>query len=234
MGTTSGPLGMSAVRVARAAIFAALSVTLSAGAHVLLSGAPLPPPTVALVAAAVFLLALALAGQGPRRFAHIAAFLLPLHLAADTVFTTGQSTCYGPSGGPVTGTLRLMGVDLLCSGGELGTQLTSLASGEQAAPLAHPAAPWLLLAAHLLVGFLAAAWLACGEAALARLLRSALDATLRPLMVAFAVLVPNAATPGAEPTRTPRAPERRPAPALPLLSHSVVRRGPPPCLALAS
>ncbi|MGP4113142.1 hypothetical protein ACTWP5_19790 [Streptomyces sp. 4N509B] len=225
---------MTTLRVARAAVFAALCVTLSTGAHVLLSGAPLPLPTVGLVAVAVFLLALALAGRGPRRFAHIAGLLLPVQLAADTILTTGQSTCYGPSGGPVTGTLRFLGVDLtelVCSGGELGSPLPELASGET--PLAHPAAPWLLLALHLLVGLLAAAWLAWGEQALARLLRSA-AAAFRPLLVAFAALrsrVLPVAGPGAR-VRRPAA--RGAAPALPLLTHSVVRRGPPPRLTLAA
>ncbi|MGP3970589.1 hypothetical protein [Streptomyces sp. 6N223] len=215
------------MRVARAAVFAALCVTLSAGAQVLLSGAPLPFATVAVVGVAVFLLALALAGHGPRRFAHIAAVLVPLHLAADTVFTTGQSSCYGPGGGPVTGPLRIMGVDLMCSGGDLGSPLTE--------SLQHPAAPWLLLAAHLVAGLLAAAWLACGEAALARLIRAAVATAFRPLLVAVAALRPNAAaTAVTVPGRARRASERRPGPALPLLFHSVVRRGPPTRPALAS
>jgi hypothetical protein len=130
-----------------------------------------------------------------------------------------------------------MGVDLLCGGGDFGTQLASFAGGEQAAALAHPAAPWLLLAAHLVAGLVAAAWLACGEAALARLLRSAVATTFRPLLAAVAALRPNAAATAvaADPARGRRRPaERRRAPALPLLSHSVIRRGPPPHLALAA
>jgi hypothetical protein len=223
-----GTTAVTGMRVVRAAVFAAFCVTLSAGAQVLLSGSPLPLGTVALVGGAVFLLALVLAGQGPRRFVHIAAFLVPMHLAADTVFTSGQSSCYGPTGGPVTGPLRIMGVDLMCSGGDLGSPL--------AESLQHPATPWLLLAVHLVVGLLAAAWLACGEQAVARLIRAAVAATFRPLLFAVAVLRPNAAVAalGTLPGRARRASERRPAPALPLLSHSVVRRGPPPRLALAA
>jgi hypothetical protein len=228
---------MAGIRVARAAVFAALCVTLSTGAHVLLSGEPLPLATVALVAFAVFLLALALAGDGQRRFGRIAALLLPLQLAADTLFTTGQATCYGPGGGPVTGPLRIMGVDLVCAGGDFGTPLSRFAAGEQAAALGalnHPAAaPWLLLAAHVAVGLGAAAWLAGGEAALARLLRSAVAATFRPLLVAVAALWP---APDRASRLAPRATRRRsrPSPAFPLLSHSVVRRGPPPVLALSA
>lgn len=217
------------MRAARAAVFTALCLTLSTGAHVLLSGAPLPLAAVLAVAAAVFLIALALAGEGERRYGQIAALLVPLQLAADTVFTTGQHTCYGPGGGPVTGPLRVLGFGLLCGGGDVGTPLARLAAGTQ-----HPlsaATPWLLLAAHVAVGLTAAAWLRGGEAALARLLRAAAATTFRPLLIA-AALIP--ATAAADPGPAPRAPRQdRPAPALPLLSHAVVRRGPPPSPALA-
>ncbi len=90
------------LRAVRAALFTALVVTLSTASHVLLSGVPLPLPTVAAVAAAVFALAYALAGR-ERSFGRIAALLIPLELAADTIFTTGQHVCYGRAGGPVAG-----------------------------------------------------------------------------------------------------------------------------------
>ncbi|MDT0309194.1 hypothetical protein RM780_19825 [Streptomyces sp. DSM 44917] len=213
----------SGIRVARAAVFAALTVTLSAGAHVLLSGTPLPLPAVAAVTAAVFALAWSLAGEHERGYRAIAALLLPLQLGADTVFTTGQETCYGPGGGPVTGPLRLMGVDLLCAGGDVGTPLAGLAAPHQAA---DPAGPWLLLSAHLVAGLAAAAWLRCGERALARLLRSAAAATFRPLLLAVAALGAARAAHPAPRLPRPRA-SRAALPGLPLLSHSVLRRGPP-------
>ncbi|MDT0346503.1 hypothetical protein [Streptomyces litchfieldiae] len=217
MGTTT-----SGIRVTRAAVFAALCVTLSAGAHVLLSGSPLPATTVVLVAAAVFGLALALAGDHERGFGAIAALLVPLQLAADTVFTTGRDACYGPGGGPVTGPLRLMGVDLLCGGGDFGAPLTRLATAGHPGPAAGP---WALLAAHVAVGLAAAAWLRCGERALGRLLRAAAATTFRPLLLAVAVRTARAtAAPPA-----PRAPRRaQTAPAPPPPGHSVLRRGPPP------
>ncbi|RBM19757.1 hypothetical protein [Streptomyces sp. PT12] len=218
-------MGISApgMRVARAAVFAALCVTLSAGAHVLLSGEPLPLPTVAVVSLAVFGLALALVGRREHGFGTIAALLVPAHLAADTVFTTGQATCYGPGGGPVTGPLRLLGVDLLCAGGDVGPPLAGLAGGDPVPFAAAPAGPWLLLAAHVAVGLAAAAWLRCGERALARTLRSAAAATFRPLFVPLTrAAVPAPVDPG------PRRPRRvLAAPALPALAHSVLRRGPP-------
>src|SRR6478735_2766075 len=106
------------LRAVRAALFTALVVTLSTASHVLLSRAPLPLNTVALIAAAVFALAYLLAGR-ERGYARIAALLVPLELAADTVFTTGQHVCYGPAGGPVAGPLRSVGFDVLCGGGSV-------------------------------------------------------------------------------------------------------------------
>lgn len=163
----------------------------------------------AAVAAAVFALAYALAGR-ERGFGHIAALLVPLELAADTVFTTGQHVCYGPAGGPVAGPLRSVGWDVLCGDGtRVGTPLARLTGTDAdrlGGLLAHsdPRTAWLLLAAHLTVGLTAAAWLRRGERALAQLLHAATATTFRPLLLAVA-----AVTVGLEPPRPP------------------VRRGPP-------
>ncbi|WP_063786193.1 MULTISPECIES: hypothetical protein [Streptomyces] len=112
---TGAPPG-ERLRAVRAALFTALCVTLSAASHVLLSHAPLPPATLAAVCAAVFTAAYAHAGR-ERGYGRTAALLVPLELAADTVFTTGQQACYGPAGGPLAGPLHTVGVDLLCRGG---------------------------------------------------------------------------------------------------------------------
>ncbi|MGG7574432.1 hypothetical protein [Streptomyces sirii] len=176
------------LRAVRAALFTALCVTLSATSHVLLSRAPLPPVTVAWVCAGVFAAAYALTGRG-RGYRSVAALLVPLELAADTVFTTGQHACYGPAGGPLTGPLRAVGLHLLCAGGELGTPLARFAAHPGSPlPSAGPVSgPWLLLAAHLAVGLLAAGWLHRGDATLDALLRAAATATFRPLRTAAAV-----------------------------------------------
>ncbi|WP_043263931.1 hypothetical protein [Streptomyces sp. CT34] len=210
------------LRTLRAALFAALCVTLSAASHVLLSRMPLPPATVAGLFAAVFALAYALAGR-ERGYWRIAALLLPLELAADVVFSIGQHTCYGPDGAPTGGPFSL-GMGLLCGGGPVGTPLARLAR-EGAAP----APAWLLLlAVHLAVGLLAAGWLRRGEAALTQLLGAVAGFAFRPLLIAVAVIGRAAA-----PRRAVPAPVRtsRPARAVPLLVHSVVRRGPPCALA---
>ena len=104
------------LRAVRAALFTALVVTLSTASHVLLSRAPLPLNTVTLLTGAVFVLAYALAGR-ERTFGRIAALLVPLELAADTILTTGQHVCYGRAGGPVAGPLASVGWDVLCGEG---------------------------------------------------------------------------------------------------------------------
>ncbi|MCC3770286.1 hypothetical protein [Streptomyces sp. UNOC14_S4] len=213
------------LRTLRAGLFTALCVTLSAASHVLLSRTPLPVSTVAVLSGAVFAIAYALADR-ERTYGRIAALLVPLELTADTVFTTGQHACYGRVGGPVAGPLHSIGVDLVC-GGNFGTPLARMAAQGGTGPAADSAAlPWLLLAAHVAVGLLAAAWLRRGEVALARLLRAVAAFAFRPLLLAVAALAAAVA-----PRRAPVRPARRVLPprALPLLVHSVVRRGPPLC-----
>lgn len=220
------------LRWLRAAFFTALVVTLSVASHVLLSGVPLPAATVVGVAAGVFGVAYALAGA-ERGFWSIAGLLVPLELAADTVFTTGQHVCYGPAGGPVAGSLRSVGVDVLC-GGAVGAPLPGVAAPEGGAAALlrspDPALPWLLLAAHIAVGLIASAWLRRGESALAGLVRSAAAFAFRPLLLVVAVA--GAARPAVR--RGPR-PASRPRPSRTrLLVHSVGRRGPPCRPALAA
>ncbi|MCH0562800.1 MULTISPECIES: hypothetical protein [unclassified Streptomyces] len=213
------------IRTARAALFTALCMTLSAGAHVLLSSLPLPLPALMLISGVVFTLAFTLAGTRERGYRSIAALLIPLELTADTVFTTGQHTCYGPAGGPVAGPLRSMGLDLICGGGTLGTPLArAAASGDGSALMAaDTATPWLLLAAHVTVGLAAAAWLWRGEVALAQLLRAVAALTFRPLLNACASVGVRR-----EPPFAPsHAAEYTPAVRTRLLTHSVGRRGPP-------
>ncbi|WP_031035879.1 hypothetical protein [Streptomyces sp. NRRL F-5650] len=222
------------LRAVRAALFTALAVTLSTASHVLLSGVPLPLATVTAVAAAVFLIAYALAGRRERGFGRIAALLIPLELAADTVFTTGQHVCYGRAGGPVAGPLRSVGFDVLCGDGtgvHAGmtaplTRVTGAETDRMASVLAQadPGTAWLLLGAHLGVGLLAAAWLRRGERALAQLVGAVAATTFRPLLVAVAAV----SVRRAPAVRRPVPPVRRAAGARErILTHSLGRRGPP-------
>jgi hypothetical protein len=214
-------------RAVRAALFTAVVVTLSTASHVLLSRVPLPLTAVAAIAAAVFLVAYALAGR-ERGFGRIAGVLIPLELAADTVFTTGQHACYGEAGGPVAGPLRQVGLDMLCGGGSVGAPLARVTGGsERAGALlagAGPGAAWLLLAAHIAVGLLAAAWLRRGERALAQLLDAAVAAGFRPLLIAVASVLVRPARAEHRPARTAH---RGATPRALLFAHSLGRRGPP-------
>ncbi|MBD0708523.1 MULTISPECIES: hypothetical protein [unclassified Streptomyces] len=214
------------LRALRAAFFTAVVVTLSVASHVLLSGVPLPLGAVVPVAAGVFATAYALAGR-ERGFGPIAGLLIPLELAADTLFTSGQTICYGPAGGPVAGSLRSVGVEVFC-GGALGTPLPGVADPEGGAvgavlSSADPALPWLLLGLHVTVGLSAALWLRGGERALARLLGAVAAFAFRPLLLLAALL----RTAGPAPRRTGRPVARPRLSRARLLTHSVGRRGPP-------
>ncbi|MFE9770201.1 hypothetical protein ACFYOV_00670 [Streptomyces sp. NPDC005931] len=226
------------LRAVRAALFTAVVVTLSTASHVLLSGAPLPLNTVAVITAAVFVPAYALAGR-ERSFGRIAALLIPLELAADTVFTTGQHVCYGRAGGPVAGPLRSLGLDVLCGDGtSVGSPLARVTGaadtgGERLAGLlaqADPSTAWLLLAAHIGVGLFAAAWLRRGERALVQLLRATASTAVRPLLLAVAAVTgrrtPEARRPARRVHRAVTARTR-------ILTHSLGRRGPPCSTAVA-
>lgn len=217
------------LRTVRAAIFTALVVTLSAASHVLLSRSPLPWTALAGLSVGVFAIAFLLSRR-ERGFWRIAGLLIPLELAADTVFTTGQDLCYGPGGGPVTGSLRALGLDVLC-GGSAGAALPGVAGADPGATTVlgttHPALPWVLLAAHVSVGLLAAAWLWRGEAALSGLMRTMAAFAFRPLLLA--VVVARGLT---RPLRLPaRSLPRHTASRTTLLVHSLGLRGPPSTVA---
>lgn len=201
------------LRLVRAALFTALCVTLSATSHVLLSQDPLPSAMLAVAAVGVFAAAFLLAGR-ERAFWQIAALLIPVELAVDFLFTKGQDSCYGASGGPLAGSWRSV-TGFVCGDPATAATAVELPGGF--------VSPWLLLAAHVLVGLLATWWLRRGEAAAHRLLRTLTAYAAAPLRLVFAA-VP--ATPEiASPAR--RDGQVFPSPAEEAFRHSVVRRGPP-------
>ncbi|MET9217860.1 hypothetical protein ACIOC1_08580 [Streptomyces sp. NPDC088197] len=218
------------LRALRAALFAALCVTLSSTSHVLMSHTPLPLTVVGGAFGGVFALAYLLGGRHERGFWPIAGLMVPLELAVDTVFTAGQQACYGPAGGPVTGSWWSFHETFLCNGGQVGGQgLSAVPGGAAAAQMPSTALPWLLLAVHVTVGLVASWWLRRGEAALHRVLRVMAAAAFRPLLLAVAArtglaVPPRRFRPAARASAGPLA-------ARPLL-HSVVRRGPPVAVAV--
>jgi hypothetical protein len=230
------------LRAARAALFAAVCVTLSSTSHVLMAHRPLPLAAVACAFAAVFALAYVLAGRRERGFWAIAGMMVPLELTIDTLFTYGQQSCYGPGGGPVTGSWHSLHEAVVCHGqvgGRLpgvtvtqaGSQMTRQVTGQVTGHAGVSVLPWLLLALHIAVGLLASWWLRRGEAALHQVLRAVAAAAFRPLFFA-AALARTAAGP-ARPRLRPAAAGPAAAPAAGALLHSLVRRGPPVALAAA-
>jgi hypothetical protein len=220
------------LRAVRAALFAALCVTLSSTSHVLMAHAPLPMIAVAGAFVAVFAAAYLLGGR-ERGFWSIAGLMVPLELAVDTLFTSGRQSCYGPSGGPVTGSWRSFHEAVLCHGGQVGARngLAALPGGATAQQMPSSVLPWVLLAVHVSVGLVAAWWLRRGEAALHGVLRTMAVAAFRPLLFAVGA-ARTALTP--LPRRISPAVAGRTAGALsarPLL-HALVRRGPPVPVAL--
>jgi hypothetical protein len=212
--------------VLRALVFTVLAVTVSSGSHVLMTTVPLPWPTVLAAGAASFVLALLL-GRRERSYPAIAALLVPLELALDTLFTDGQANCYRITGqGPLLGPWHSVNT-LFCG---------STGPVTVVHPVGGGFAPWLVLAGHLLVGLVAAWWLSRGEIAAFRLVR-AIGARLllvaAPLRRALRLLAAALASAGPPPLPYRRPPARID-PAGPLrLRHALARRGPPltPCAA---
>lgn len=215
------------LRVARAAVFAGVSLSLSAGGQLLVTGAPLPVATMLWAGLAVFLLALLLATGGERGYLRIAALLAPLELVLNATFNLGQANC-----GPVPSGQTLNGLPnlLLCGGGDLRGPVAGVAAGPGLLHLSLPVAPsaWefsLLLAAHLLAALAAALWLRRGEAAVFRTLRAVAVYATAPLRALFVLLVPVLRTVGA-PTAPPSPRRSQPGPQEVLL-RTARRRGPP-------
>ena len=217
MTTRATPL----LAVLRALVFTVLAVTVSSGSHVLMTTVPLPWPTILAAGAASFVLALLL-GRRERSYPAIAALLVPLELALDTLFTDGQASCYRITGqGPLLGPWHSVNTLFCGSGGP--------------APVVHApgagSAPWLVLAGHLLIGLIAAWWLRRGEVAAFRLVRATgawLLLRAAPLLQALRLALAAPATA----VGPPPPPHRRPTPridppALPRLRHTLARRGPP-------
>jgi hypothetical protein len=219
-----------AIRAVRAAVFAALVLTLSVTGHVLVTGRPLPTATLAWASAAVAGVA-ALLSSGERSFTQIAAVLVPLELALTATFNAGQAGCdVGPYPAGRTGGLPAL---LLCGGSPLHHAFPYVGSGFIGSPvLTAPSDAQLLtlLTGHVLVALLGAAWLRQGEAAVHRALR-ALGACLADgtglLRAVLLILVrPAEPAPAAGPAFSPAPARREPGPQE-VLRRTAERRGPP-------
>ncbi|WP_217251230.1 hypothetical protein [Streptomyces sp. AC602_WCS936] len=234
-------------RTVRAAVFAAVCVLLAALGHLLMSGAAVPWWAVAAGASATGAAAWWLAG---RERGSVAVVLLAV--AAQTVlhaaFSFAQATAHPGSTGDASLVRRWLDV-LLCRmpsqpGAEPGTMTMPMGAADHAGHAVHAAhgmnatdavghamggmSPTGMLAAHLVAALLCGLWLAHGERAAFRLVRSLAARLVAPLRLLLRPAVP----PHRPRVRTGRAASGR-APRRLTLAHAITSRGPPARSAVA-
>ncbi len=230
------------LRAARAAVFAAACVGLSAAAHAWMSGAPIAAWALTLAVLAVFAAAYALGGR-PRGFASIAGLMLVGELGLHLLFSAAQqtaaqasaATAWTPDLSRIKTAYALAAVDWLCGHGMNGARDLAAAgrsggSSGSGTMAASPSMGWMashgcagMIGVHVAAGLLCAWWLRRGEAALFQTLRALADCALPLLFLVlpaarpvpdFTAVVPE--DPGAHLPSTCR-----------VLVGALVRRGPP-------
>ncbi|HSA51855.1 MAG TPA: hypothetical protein VLH10_17310 [Yinghuangia sp.] len=242
------------LRAARAAVFAAVCVTLSAAGHAFMTHEPLPVWALASGFVSVAAVAYAAAGR-ERSWAGITALLAMGQLALHTLFSVAMATTAGPMAGHAAGTGTggsLSVLDrLLCGSrdsdghivlpdGWSPHEIVAAAGLDPNAPGAlpdtagagHAANATLfdgglgMIAAHLVAALAAGWWLRRGEAALFRLLRRLAATAVAPLRTVLALLFGTVPS-GHPPVAVRRTRATSPRPISLHLRHAVVRRGPP-------
>lgn len=243
------------LRAARAAVFAAVCVTLSAAGHAFMSHEPLPLWAVAAGFGAVGATAYAAAGR-ERSWVGITALLAVGQLALHTLFSLAAATTsaaasagHSGAGGGLSVLDRLLcgsrhaDGSIILPAGWSPQDIVAAAGLDPTAPGALPTAPVAghtagptlfdgglgMLAAHLVAALAAGWWLRRGEAALFRLLellRRLSTAAVAPLRTVLALMFGTVPCVHAPAgVRRTRATVSRPISVH--LRHAVVRRGPP-------
>jgi hypothetical protein len=218
------------LRTARAAVFAAVCVSVSAAGHVWMSGPSIPAWALCVAVLSVGGAGYALSGR-QRGFASIAPLMLTGQLGLHLLFAAGQHTVGGTMAAmpgmpdmsriimprPVPASAWLCGGAMTASGASPGHGMAATMAWMTAYGSAG------MIAVHAAAGLLAAWWLCRGEAAVFRLLNSFARFALPLLMLAWpgALTVPDL-TAGVAVDAHERAPSGRV-----LLVHALVRRGPP-------
>ncbi|MGW0611645.1 hypothetical protein [Streptomyces sp. NPDC002788] len=201
-------------RTIRAAVFAAVCVVLAALGHVMMSGDHVPPSTLTAGWAVTSVTGWCLAGR-ERGLRLVAAVAVAVQTALHSAFSLAPPTAGvpgdpNPMGTHTTG-MGSMGHDMASMPPHMGH--TGHAPGGDSS--------LGMLAAHLLAALLCGLWLAHGERAVFRLLRTVGSRLAAPLRLLFAVPAPPP-----PPVRARRRTSDR-APRLLLLAHAVTSRGPP-------
>ncbi|MFP3990884.1 hypothetical protein U9R90_26130 [Streptomyces sp. E11-3] len=203
----------SPMRALRAALFAAVCVTLAGVGHSSMSGHALPIGS--LLAAFGVTLGVAWLAGGRRRGAwSIGGVLLGAQGALHLIFSMGQA--HAASHAPPHGARHHGDDGVPGAHGDYAAQSTAVDT------MGHASTG--MLAAHLLAAVVCALWLARGEAAFFGLLRALRTLARTPLRLLLAVVrVPS--VPG--PVRMPRPGRGGARPRIADLAHVVSRRGPP-------
>ncbi|MFJ6823806.1 hypothetical protein ACIQRJ_25785 [Streptomyces niveus] len=203
----------SPMRALRAAILAAVCVTLAAVGHSSASTHELPLGVLALAFGVIAGLSW-LAGGRRRGVGFIAPAVLTAQAALHVTFAAAGTHGAMPSAGHGHAPAD-MGETGAGTGAEgvVGAVLTAVGDTSPG-----------MLAAHLLAGAVCALWLARGEAAFFRLAETVAAFAFTPLGLLLAAPRPLAVPPPVRPRHRTRAPHR---PRGTVLAHAVSRRGPP-------
>lgn len=203
----------SPMRALRAAILAAVCVTLAAVGHSSASAHELPLGVLALAFGVIAGLSW-LAGGRRRGVGFIGPAVLTAQAALHVTFAAAGAHGAMPSAGHGHASAD-MGNTGAGTGAEgaVGAVLTAVGDTSPG-----------MLAAHLLAGAVCALWLARGEAAFFRLAETVAAFAFTPLGLLLAAPRPLAVPPPVRPRHRSRAPHR---PRGAVLAHAVSRRGPP-------
>ena len=205
-------------RTVRAAMFAAVCVVLAALAHVLMSGHHVPAWALATGLAATGAAGWSLAGR-ERGLPLIVTLVVAAQAALHSAFSLAQPAMAGESASMDMGSADMGSMHMSAT--------DSMDMGHMSATTTGTSSPGMLTA-HLLAALLCGLWLAHGERAAFRVLRSVAGRLIAPLRLLLALPAPPH-----RPRLRPRRPRSERAPRLLLLVHAITSRGPPPGTAVA-
>jgi hypothetical protein len=202
-------------RTVRAAIFAAVCVLLAALGHILMSGSEVPARTLAAGAGVTGVVGWGLAGR-ERGLPLIVTVVVAAQTVLHEAFSLGRPTT-GSSEASASMGMRSMNMK------SMPMDSMDMAHMGHIGPSAAGGSPSAgMLAAHLLAALLCGLWLAYGEKAAFRVLRTVAGRLAAPLRLLLAVpLTPERPRPHPRRRRSERAP------CLLLLVHAITSRGPP-------
>ncbi|MCQ9129572.1 hypothetical protein [Streptomyces hilarionis] len=227
-------------RTVRAAVFAAVCVLLAALGHALMAGSAVPWWTVSAGFAATAAVGWALADR-ERGLTTVVSVVVVAQGALHSAFSWALQAAPGAGAAPsASGTNHLHGMhhqhgrrptdvmDGMVMDGMDGMSMESMADGHLGSTAHGDGMSSLgMLAAHTAAALLTGLWLAYGERAAFRLLRTVAARLAAPLRLPLAVLPVPARRPRVRPTRE-RA-ERLPRLTL---THTIISRGPPAATAV--